>query len=239
MIRPVTCVCLLLAAGSGLYLYQAKHQAQLLDREITRTMTEVDRLRQRINVLRADYQLEQDPETLGELTQQYLEDLKPTAPGQFTTWAELEKRLPSIPPPPVPEAAPPPPVPVAAVPDDVPVARAEPPQPAVAPDRAAARAADGDAADRAARRSNRLGAADPARVAAGRPRPARRHPPDARARAGVRRRRRGARSPAGVARPSFARPWVVRPSSHRGSASVAGLRCRAPEPHRSAGGLRP
>jgi hypothetical protein len=122
MIRPVTCVCLLMAAGSGLYLYQAKHQAQVIDREITRTMNEVSRLSQRISVLRADYQLEQDPETLGALAQQYLADLKPTAPSQFTTWAELEKLLP--PPPSAPAAE-------AVAPQDVPAAGAEPPRPAV------------------------------------------------------------------------------------------------------------
>ena len=32
MIRPITCVCFLLACGSGLYLYQSKHRVQLLDR---------------------------------------------------------------------------------------------------------------------------------------------------------------------------------------------------------------
>ena len=127
MIRPFTCVCLLMAAGSGLYLYQAKHQAQMLDREIDRTMTEISRLRQRNGVLRAEYQLEQDPESLGELTQQYLPNLKPTAPTQFTTWAELAKHLPAVPPPP--EAKPPEPAP-----EEVPVADAEPPRPAPAAD---------------------------------------------------------------------------------------------------------
>jgi hypothetical protein len=128
MIRPVTCVCLLMAAGSGLYLYQAKHQAQLLDREITRTMTEVGRLRQRINVLRADYQLEQDPQTLAELTQQYLDGLKPTDPGQFTTWTELAKLLPPIPPPPAPDAPPPAPAAEVAASEAVPAERLELPR---------------------------------------------------------------------------------------------------------------
>ena len=34
MIRPVTCVCFLLACGSGLYVYQSKHRVQLIDRDI-------------------------------------------------------------------------------------------------------------------------------------------------------------------------------------------------------------
>ena len=36
MIRPITFVSMLLAAGSGLYLYQAKQQARVLDRQIAR-----------------------------------------------------------------------------------------------------------------------------------------------------------------------------------------------------------
>ena len=38
MIRPFTCICLLAAASSGLYLYQTKHRAQVLDRDIARVM---------------------------------------------------------------------------------------------------------------------------------------------------------------------------------------------------------
>ena len=37
MIRPMTCLSLLAALGAGLYLYQEKHSAQLLDRDINRT----------------------------------------------------------------------------------------------------------------------------------------------------------------------------------------------------------
>ena len=34
MIRPLTCISVLLACGSGLYLYQTKHHAQVVDRQI-------------------------------------------------------------------------------------------------------------------------------------------------------------------------------------------------------------
>ena len=37
MIRPSPASAFLLACGSGLYLYQSKHQAQMVDREIERT----------------------------------------------------------------------------------------------------------------------------------------------------------------------------------------------------------
>ena len=40
MIRPFTCLSALLALGSGLYLYQTKHAAQLLDHQIARTADE-------------------------------------------------------------------------------------------------------------------------------------------------------------------------------------------------------
>ena len=36
MIRPITCVGRLLACGSGLYLYQAKHRVKVLDQQIER-----------------------------------------------------------------------------------------------------------------------------------------------------------------------------------------------------------
>jgi hypothetical protein len=95
MIRPVTCVCMLLAAASGLYLYQTKHQAQLLDREIDQLLNDANVARGRANVLRAEYALENDPSRLADLAGHFLA-LKTTEPGQFTTWAELGKRLPPV-----------------------------------------------------------------------------------------------------------------------------------------------
>ena len=34
MIRPFTCVTMLLAAGAGLYLYQTKHRGQMRSRAV-------------------------------------------------------------------------------------------------------------------------------------------------------------------------------------------------------------
>ncbi len=96
MIRPFTCICMLLAGGSGLYLYQAKHTAQLLDREIARTVKQADAARERAGVLSAEYALLNDPERLADLADEHLPSLKKTAPTQFTTWAELAKRLPPV-----------------------------------------------------------------------------------------------------------------------------------------------
>ncbi len=102
MIRPVTCVCMLLAAGSGLYLYQTKHRSQLLDQQITGILNNADANRERIRVLRAEYQLLQDPSRLGDLASQHL-TLAKTDPKQFVTWATLERNFPVViaPPPPV------------------------------------------------------------------------------------------------------------------------------------------
>ena len=100
MIRPFTCCCLLLAAASGLYAYQAKHQSELLDREIARTLKLADAARQRSSVLRAEYALLNDPSRLSELAAAHLPALHATEPQQFTNLAELDRRLPPVGPPP-------------------------------------------------------------------------------------------------------------------------------------------
>ncbi len=102
MIRPLTCVCMLLAGGAGLYLYQSKHQAQMLDREIARNLKATDAARERIGVLRGEWALLNEPDRLAALSQEHL-SLKTLTPGQFVTAAELAARLP---PPVVPGAAP-------------------------------------------------------------------------------------------------------------------------------------
>lgn len=136
MIRPFTCVCLLLAGGSGLYLYQSKHRVQMLDHEIEGIVRAADVARARTGVLRAEWTLMNDPERLGQLADKFL-PLRTTAPGQFTTMADLDNRLPAVRPPEpahfeptdedasvVAEAPKPEPVKVAAVPHPAPAAPA-------------------------------------------------------------------------------------------------------------------
>jgi len=121
MIRPITCLCFLLACGSGLYLYQSKHRVQLLDRQIEDTVRGTDKLREQIRVLHAEWTLLNDPQRLQTLADQFLA-LKTVTPGQFTSMAELDARLPAVE---MPSAAPPaepePPPVVALGPDAVPV----------------------------------------------------------------------------------------------------------------------
>ena len=94
MIRPLTLVAMLLAAGSGLYLYQVKHQAQLLDEQIAHILKDTDHVRQHTGELVAEYALLNDPARLQDLATAHLH-LRPTEPAQFTNLAELGHRLPA------------------------------------------------------------------------------------------------------------------------------------------------
>lgn len=96
MIRPVTLVTFVAFIGSGLYLYQVKHQAQLVDRHIHKVREAIQAARDRAEVLRAEYALLNDPDRLAALAAQFVPDLKPTQPGQWTTMAEIERRLPPV-----------------------------------------------------------------------------------------------------------------------------------------------
>jgi hypothetical protein len=94
MIRPVTCICLVLAAGSGLYLYQVKQRAFALDADLRSTYHSIDMARDRTRMLRADWALMNDPERLQALADQYLL-LKPMAPSQLKTLDQLASALPA------------------------------------------------------------------------------------------------------------------------------------------------
>jgi hypothetical protein len=131
MIRPFTLLCFLLACGSGLYLYQSKHRVQMLDRQIEQTVRDTNAARDKIRLLDAEWTLLNDPERLRQLADQFLA-LKSVQPGQFTTMAELDHRLPPVRSPDAPlEAVPEPAVMTPMVPP--PVAQATPaPTPAPA-----------------------------------------------------------------------------------------------------------
>lgn len=118
MIRPFTCLCMLVAAGSGLYLYQEKHRAEMLDHEIGKVVKATDAAHERTGMLRAEWTLLNEPERLQDLAAKYLQ-LQPMAPTQFVQLAGLDARLPpvALPPPPAPE------------PTEVPMAAADLPPP--------------------------------------------------------------------------------------------------------------
>lgn len=130
MIRPFTCICLVLAAGSGLYLYQVKQRAFALDADLRSTFHQIDMAREKTRMLRADWALMNDPERLQALSTQYL-TLKPMGPSQLVTLDQLAATLPPpIPPgtkiePTVPDLA----VPAADPTHGVPMASAAPATP--------------------------------------------------------------------------------------------------------------
>lgn len=94
MIRPFTLICMVSAFGAGLYLYQSKHHAQVLDREIMRTIKQTEATRERTGMLRAEWALLNEPDRLAELAKAHtsLQTLKPT---QFVALADLATRLPA------------------------------------------------------------------------------------------------------------------------------------------------
>lgn len=94
MIKPFTCICLVLAAGSGLYLYQVKQRAFALDAQLRSTFHGIDVAREKTRMLRADWALMNDPERLQSLANQYL-TLQPMAPAQLMTLDQLAVALPA------------------------------------------------------------------------------------------------------------------------------------------------
>ncbi len=99
MIRPITCVTFLLACGSGLYLYQTKHKVYVLDSQIEQVVRQTEQLREQTRVLHASWTLLDQPERLRQLAGQFL-TLQPITPSQFASAADLDSRLPPVPPPP-------------------------------------------------------------------------------------------------------------------------------------------
>jgi hypothetical protein len=95
MIRPFTLLCALAAGASGLYVYQIKHRTLLLDRQIALTMQQDAQTRARIGILQAEWTLLNEPDRLAGLAGQFLA-LKPLAPTQFVTLADLDRALPPV-----------------------------------------------------------------------------------------------------------------------------------------------
>lgn len=94
MIRPVTLVSLIAAAGAGLYLYQVKHSVSMLDRELREVNRQTEVVRERTQILRAEWALLNEPDRLRQVAQRHLA-LEPMAPAQFIRDTEMERRLPS------------------------------------------------------------------------------------------------------------------------------------------------
>src|SRR5439155_27077511 len=123
MIRPFTLVCMLMAGASGLYLYQSKHRAQMLDREIGRVIKQTEQTRERIGMLKAEWALLNEPDRLADLSKAHT-TLRTLAPTQFVAFNDLTAKLPA------PVAPTPPKAPTDVEPEDAPapaIAQAVPP----------------------------------------------------------------------------------------------------------------
>src|SRR6202012_5527553 len=94
MIRPLTVATFLMACGSGLYLYQSKHEVQLLDRTIEKTVHATGALREQSRLLAAEWTMLNDPERRRQFSDTYL-NLKSIDPKQFPSLADLDSRLPA------------------------------------------------------------------------------------------------------------------------------------------------
>ena len=93
MIRPLTIVTFLMACGSGLYLYQSKHEVQLLDRTIERTVHDTSALRDQSRLLAAEWTMLNDPGAAAAVLRHAILSLKTIAPSQFSSLADLDSRL--------------------------------------------------------------------------------------------------------------------------------------------------
>lgn len=93
MIRPFTLVTMTAAAAAGLYLYQVKHTVSQFDRELRDINRRIEEVRERTQVLRAEWALLNEPERLRRVAQPLLA-LEPMAPTQFVRMEEMQRRLP-------------------------------------------------------------------------------------------------------------------------------------------------
>ena len=93
MIRPFTFLCLAAACGSGLFLYTEKHRAELLDRQIARTIHQTEAARQTTSLLQAEWGLLNNPDRLRPMAEKYL-NLVPVQPSQWVQLSDLGDHLP-------------------------------------------------------------------------------------------------------------------------------------------------
>jgi hypothetical protein len=93
MIRPFTFLTLAAAFASGMYLYSEKHHAELLDRQIARVIHATEATRQSTSLLRAEWEVLNNPDRLRPMAQKYL-NLVPVQPNQYVQLADLGSKLP-------------------------------------------------------------------------------------------------------------------------------------------------
>ncbi|MDF7675002.1 hypothetical protein PT277_06670 [Acetobacteraceae bacterium ESL0709] len=96
MIRPVTFLCALMAALSGLFLYTKKHNTLLLDEKITQLVHDTRRVQEQTVMLRTEWALLNQPDRLTALSERFLPQLESVQPRQFVKMDKLASVLPAI-----------------------------------------------------------------------------------------------------------------------------------------------
>ena len=93
MIRPFPLVCFCAFAASGAWLYQVKHQVALKDRELVEIRRQTEQARQRMDILRAEWALLNEPDRLRQTATRVL-SLEPMQPQHFARATDMDRRLP-------------------------------------------------------------------------------------------------------------------------------------------------
>ncbi|GBR11808.1 cell division protein FtsL [Acetobacter oeni] len=95
MFRYVTLGCAVLAGSSGMYLYTAKHQTTMLDKQISGIVTDTQHIRQQTAMLQTQWALLNQPDRLSHLVARFDPQIQPMAPKQFVRMADLGQHLPA------------------------------------------------------------------------------------------------------------------------------------------------
>jgi len=91
MIRPLTLMALILTGGIAYGVYQLKHEVQGLEETLARLNREIERERESIQVLEADWAYLNRPASLQALADKWLA-LKPVGPRQIVTIDDVPDR---------------------------------------------------------------------------------------------------------------------------------------------------
>lgn len=101
MMRFGTFFTLSVAVAAGIGLFHAKYRVMALEGELASLQQQIQRDREAIHVLKAEWSFLNDPDRLAELSRRHLE-LAPVAGSQLATLADVPEKLPLL----VPETPP-------------------------------------------------------------------------------------------------------------------------------------
>ncbi|AQU86703.1 ABC transporter permease [Komagataeibacter nataicola] len=96
MSRFVTFFFAVVAAVSGLFLYNKKQQTTALDHQIAQIVEQTERTRAQTAMLRAEWAMLNQPDRLGTLASRYDKALQPVSPTQFVQMSALSAHLPPV-----------------------------------------------------------------------------------------------------------------------------------------------